>query len=107
MSNTNPATSTEPEAVPPEADSISHHRPKQSRERDKLQLSCNPCRRHRDVIVKTLARTVLLEDKSAHIPIIGFHWHFKASVCGCGPKDPRPTGAARTTGCVADGRLGE
>ncbi|KOS46275.1 hypothetical protein ACN38_g2767 [Penicillium nordicum] len=59
----------EPEAVLPEADSRLHPRPKPSRQRDKLQLSCNPCRRHRDVIVKTLARTVLLEDKYAHILI--------------------------------------
>ncbi|KUM61302.1 hypothetical protein ACN42_g5821 [Penicillium freii] len=59
----------EPEAVLPDADSISHPRPKPSRQRDKPQLSCNPCRRHRDVIVKTLARAVLLEGKSAHTPI--------------------------------------
>ncbi|KAJ5969979.1 hypothetical protein N7501_006227 [Penicillium viridicatum] len=35
----------EPEAVLPDADSISHPRPKSSRQRDKPQLSCNPCRR--------------------------------------------------------------
>ncbi|KAJ5413513.1 hypothetical protein N7465_005818 [Penicillium sp. CMV-2018d] len=37
----------EPEAVLPDADSISHPRPKPSRQRDKPQLSCNPCRRRK------------------------------------------------------------
>ncbi|CAI7617256.1 unnamed protein product [Penicillium crustosum] len=37
----------EPEPALPEADSISHPRPKPSRQRDKPQLSCNPCRRRK------------------------------------------------------------
>ncbi|CAG8898111.1 unnamed protein product [Penicillium egyptiacum] len=47
----------EPEAVLPEADSISHPRPKPSRQRDKPQLSCNPCRRRKRSVPFLLRRS--------------------------------------------------